>query len=169
MSQQFENLQAKQWPVFKVGFLSPLQLNNSSNNENTVKSSAFWLLVWKKWCLEKGIAKETKNYEPTQLNTLLERSNVEMKKQTWLNLGNNNSISSKVIRTQTEQFLELFSRTLTFLHLKEVKISLHIIVLIIRSCFDWKHGLNILFLYLMLTLCLCLLMISYLIFFHVYY
>ena len=36
------------------------------------------------------------------------------KKQTWLNLGNDDSISSKVIRTQTEQFLELFSRTLNF-------------------------------------------------------
>ena len=35
-------------------------------------------------------------------------------KQTWLNLGNDDSISSKVIRTQTEQFLELFSRTLNF-------------------------------------------------------
>ena len=34
------------------------QLKNSSNNENTVKSTAFWLSVWKKWCLEKGIAKE---------------------------------------------------------------------------------------------------------------
>ena len=48
------------------------QLKNSSNNENTVKSTAFWLSVWKKWCLEKGIAKEIGNYEPTQLNTLLE-------------------------------------------------------------------------------------------------
>ena len=35
--------------------------------------------VWKKWCLEKGIAKEIENYEPTQLNTLLERSNAEIK------------------------------------------------------------------------------------------
>ena len=55
------------------------QLKNSSNNENTVKSTAFWLSVWKKWCLEKGIAKEIENYEPTQLNTLLERSNAEIK------------------------------------------------------------------------------------------
>ena len=42
----------------------------SLNNENNVKSTAFWLSVWKKWCLEKGIAKEIENYEPTQLNTL---------------------------------------------------------------------------------------------------
>ena len=45
------------------------QLKNSSNNENTVKSTAFWLSVWKKWCLERGIAKEIENDEPTKLNT----------------------------------------------------------------------------------------------------
>ena len=39
-----------------------------TDNKNTVKSIAFWLSVWKKWCLEKGIAKEIENYEPTQLN-----------------------------------------------------------------------------------------------------
>ena len=41
---------------------SPPQLKNSSNNENTAKSTCFWLLVWKKWCLKKGIAKEIENY-----------------------------------------------------------------------------------------------------------
>ena len=76
---KFENLRAKQWLAFEVGFLSPLQLKNSSNNENTVKSIAFWFPVWKKWCLEKGITKEIENYEPTQLNILLERSNAEIK------------------------------------------------------------------------------------------
>ena len=55
------------------------QLKNSSNNENTVKSTAFWLSVWKKWCLEKGIAKEIGNYKPNQLNTVLKRSNAEIK------------------------------------------------------------------------------------------
>ena len=56
------------------------QLKNSATNENTVKSTTFWLSVWKKWCLEKGIAREIENYEPTQLNTLLKRSNVGIKK-----------------------------------------------------------------------------------------
>ena len=55
------------------------QLKNSYNNENTVKSTAFWLTVWKKWCLEMGIAKEIENYEPTQLITLLGRFYVEIK------------------------------------------------------------------------------------------
>ena len=43
------------------------------------KITAFWLLVWKKWCLEKGIAKEIENYAPTQLNTLLQRSIAQIK------------------------------------------------------------------------------------------
>ena len=56
-----------------------------------------------------------------------------------------------MIRTQTEQFLKLFSR-IFFLRLKDVKISLHIIVLIVRGCFDQTHGLNKLFLHLMRAL-----------------
>ena len=43
------------------------QLKNSSNNENTVKSTTLWLSVWKKCFLEKRIPKEIENYEPTQL------------------------------------------------------------------------------------------------------
>ena len=38
-----------------------------------MKSTAFWLSVWKKWCLEERIAEEIENYEPAELNTLLER------------------------------------------------------------------------------------------------
>ena len=49
------------------------ELKNSSKNENTEKSTAFWLSVWKKWCLEKRIAEKSENYEPAELNTLLER------------------------------------------------------------------------------------------------
>ena len=45
------------------------QLDNSFNIENTVKSTLFWLSVWKKWCLERGIAKEIKNYERIHLST----------------------------------------------------------------------------------------------------
>ena len=47
---------------------------------NTVKSTTFGCRFKKKWCLEKGIAKEIENYEPTQLNTLL-----EMKRRKWKN------------------------------------------------------------------------------------
>ena len=55
------------------------QLKNISINENTVKSTAFWLSVWKKWCLEKEIAAEIENYEPTRPNSLLERFYAEIK------------------------------------------------------------------------------------------
>ena len=62
------------------GFLSPpQQLKNSSNNEKYVKSIAFEVSVWKKWCLEKGIVKEIENYGPTQVNTLFERFYAEIK------------------------------------------------------------------------------------------
>ena len=56
-----------------------VRLKSSCYNENTVKITAFWLWTWKKWFLEKGIAKEIENYEPTQLNTLLERFYAEIK------------------------------------------------------------------------------------------
>ena len=55
------------------------QLKNSSNNENTIESIALWLSVWKKWCLEKGIAKEIENYDPTHLDTFLEQFYAEIK------------------------------------------------------------------------------------------
>ena len=54
-------------------------LKNSSTNENTVKSTAFWLSAWKKWFLEKGITEEIENYDPTQLNSFLERFQAEIK------------------------------------------------------------------------------------------
>ena len=75
---KFENLkicERNNGRRFKLVFFR----HHSSNNENTVKSTAFWLSVWKKWCLEKGIAEEIENYEPTQLYTLIERSNAEIK------------------------------------------------------------------------------------------
>ena len=50
-----------------------------------------------------------------------------------------------------------------------MKISWHIIVLIVRGCFDQMHGLNKLFFHLMRALCLRLIMMSHLVFFHVYY
>ena len=52
------------------------QLKNGSKNENTVKSTAPCSCR----CLGKGITKQIGNYEPTQLNTLLERFCAEIKK-----------------------------------------------------------------------------------------
>ena len=103
------------------------QLKNSSNNKSTVKSIAFWLSVWKRWCLEKGIAKEIKITSQSSL-TLCFSNSVSKLKKTWSHLTNNNSIPLKVIQT-------------------DVKISLCITVLIVVlvEC----TGLNKLFLHLM--------------------
>ena len=43
------------------------------------KRRCFLVVGLEKWCLEKGITEEIENYEPTRLNTLLERSNTEIK------------------------------------------------------------------------------------------
>ena len=37
------------------------------------------MTVWKKWCLEKEIANEIENYEPAELNSLLEQFYAEVK------------------------------------------------------------------------------------------
>ena len=71
------SLRAKQRPAFKATATKIQQLKNSSNNENTVKSTAFLLLDWKK--LEKGIAKEIENYEPTSITFCSSDSTQELK------------------------------------------------------------------------------------------
>ena len=43
------------------------KLKKCSKNENTAKSTGFWLSVWKKWCVEKEITDEIENYEPAEL------------------------------------------------------------------------------------------------------
>ena len=48
------------------------ELKNYSKNENTAKSTGFWPSVWNNWCVDKEITDEIENYEPAELNTLLE-------------------------------------------------------------------------------------------------
>ena len=130
------------------------QLKNSSNREKTVKSTTFWLSVWKN-------CQKNQNYEPIQLNTLLERFYAESKNK-------HGETSHKTIQFHRKWFgyrlnnsLNCLARLWTFLRLIDVKISLSITVLIVRGCFDWMH--------LMRALCFCVIMISYLEFFHVHY
>ena len=47
-----------------------------------MKSTASWLSMLKKWCLEKRIAEEIENYGLAELNTLLERFDADRKKTT---------------------------------------------------------------------------------------
>ena len=55
------------------------ELKNCPKNENTAKSTSFWLSVSKSWCVDKEITNEIENYEPGALNTLLEHFYVEDK------------------------------------------------------------------------------------------
>ena len=105
------------------------QLKNSSNKENALKSTAFWLSVCKKGLFREGNCQGNQNYEPSA-NTLLERFYAEIKKQTWLNLANEDSIPSKVIQTQTDQLFELFNRTLNLIAPSRCK------NVIVYYCFD---------------------------------
>ena len=54
------------------------ELKNCSKNENTAKSTGFWLSVWKNWCVDKEITDEIENYEPAELNTFLEHFYAEI-------------------------------------------------------------------------------------------
>ena len=55
------------------------ELKNCSKNENTAKSTGFWLAVWKNWWVDKEITDEIENYEPAELDTLLEHFYAEDK------------------------------------------------------------------------------------------
>ena len=106
------------------------QLNNNSNNENTVKSTPFWLSVREKWCLEKGIAKEIENYEPTHLKTLLERSYAEIKNKHGWTSETTILFYRKWFGHRLNNPLNCLAGLWTFFRLKHVKISLYIFVLI---------------------------------------
>ena len=54
------------------------ELKNCSKNENTAKSTGFWLSFWKNWCVDKEITDEIENYEPAELNTFLEHFYAEV-------------------------------------------------------------------------------------------
>ena len=149
-----------------MGFLSPPQLKNSSNNENTVKSTAFWLSVWEKWCLEKRIAKEIEKFRVNRLTLCWSDPTPKLK---------TNMVKPRIpfhrkwFGHRLSNSLNYLAGLRTFLRLKGVKISLYIIFLIVRGCFDRTYGLNKSFLHLTRVLCFYLIMISYLVFFNVYY
>ena len=115
------------------------KLKNSSDNETIVKSIALWLSVWKKWCSEKGIAKEIENYEPTQLNTLFERYYAEIKNKHGETAETMIPFHRKWFWRRLNNSLYCLARLWTFLRLEDVKILLCIIVLIVRGCFDRTH------------------------------
>ena len=66
-----------------AGVLSRFSFATAAENQlkqrKHCKKYCFLVVGLEKWCLEKGIDKEIGNYEPTQLNILLERSNAKIK------------------------------------------------------------------------------------------
>ena len=116
------------------------QLKNSSNNENTVKCTAFWLLVWKNWCLERGNAKEIKitswssfticsSYSTSKLKTNM----IKPRKRRF------HSIESDLDTDRKNSLNCLVGLVLCFI---DVKIPMYITVLIVRGCFDRIHKLE---------------------------
>ena len=57
------------------------ELKNCSKNENTAKSTGFWLSVSKNWCVDKEITDDIENYETAGFNTLLEHFYAEDKQR----------------------------------------------------------------------------------------
>ena len=58
--------QKPQWLAFAAHLLFATEttveeLRNYSKNENTAKSTGFWLSVWKNWCADKEITDEIEN------------------------------------------------------------------------------------------------------------
>ena len=92
-----QNLDPLRWDQFRaktamVGICSTFafatettvkELKNCSKNENTAKSTGFWLSVSKNWCVDNEITDKIENYESaelnSQLNTLLEHFYAEDK------------------------------------------------------------------------------------------
>ena len=82
---------------------------NSSDNEHCKKHCCLAVGL-EKVVFRGGNCQGNQNYEPIQLNT---SSDCTPKLKTNM-VKPRNFISPKLIRTQTEQFFELFSRTLNF-------------------------------------------------------
>ena len=55
------------------------ELKNISKNQNTVKSTSFWLNGWEKWCEQKNIVNKIEENEPEKLKKLLETFYAEVK------------------------------------------------------------------------------------------
>ena len=62
-----------------VGVCSAFAFATETTAEELKNCSGFWLSVWKNWCVDKEITVEIENYEPAELNTLLEHFYAEDK------------------------------------------------------------------------------------------
>ena len=74
------SFEQKPWSTFAFATETTVEeLKNCSKNENTAKSTGFWRSVSKNWCEDKEITDEIENYEPAELNNLIEHFYAEDK------------------------------------------------------------------------------------------
>ena len=77
------------------------ELKNCSKNENSAKSTGFWLSFWKNWCVGKKITDEIENYEPAaRARAFLRRSKQYKKGEDF------ESESLKVIKASLDRHLK---------------------------------------------------------------
>ena len=143
-------------------------LKNSSNNKNTVKSTAFWLSVWKKWCIEKGIAKKIKITSRPSLTLCSSDSTPKLKtnmvkpRKRRFHFIESDSDTDWTIPWTVQPDFELFCALKMW---KYNYILFWSYAVVLTEC----RILNKLFLHLLRALCFCIIMISYLVSFHAYY
>ena len=96
------------------------ELKNCSKNENTAKSTGFWLSFWKNWCVGKEITDEIENYEPAELNTLLEHFYAELNNKKSEDHGPE---SLKVMMESLDRYLKNKGCTLSIVRDREFSSS----------------------------------------------
>ena len=129
----------------------------------TVKSTAFWLSVWKKWCIEKGIAKKIKITSRPSL-TLCSSDSTPKLKTNMVKLANeSDSGTDWTIPWTVKSDFELFCALKMWKYHYILLFWSYTVVL--TEC----RILNKLFLHLLRALCFCIIMISYLVSFHACY
>ena len=87
------SFEQKPWSTFAFATETTVEeLKNCSKNENTAKSTGFWLSFWKNWCVDEKITDEIENYEPAELNTLLEPFYAEVKNTKKVEIMNHKAL-----------------------------------------------------------------------------
>ena len=123
-----ENLGVKQWAKFSFATsITIQQLKNSSNNENTEKELLFGWRFGKSSVWSRELLRKLKITSRPSLSLYSSDSTPKLK---------TNMVKPRKRRFHFIESDSVFSRTLNFLCPKDVKISLYIIVLIVRGCFD---------------------------------
>ena len=97
------------------------ELKNCSKNENTAKSTGFWLSVSKNWCVDKEITDEIENYELAELNSQLKTNcpSISTPKTNNKKGEDYEPESLKVVMASLDRYLRNKGCTLSILHDRE--------------------------------------------------